>query len=98
MYTVCPRLGPPPPPPSVYGTALPFGAASRRITVLVTSVLVSRERAGGRRIVILHVEAYVVSVSSSLVFFGNFVQKICSSAPYCIIMTTRGAHIYIDLF
>ncbi len=31
----------------------------------------------------LHVEVSVVSVSSSLVFyFGNSVQKMCTSAPY----------------
>ncbi len=29
----------------------------------------------------LHVEVSVVSVSSSLVFFGNSVQKMCTSAP-----------------
>ncbi len=42
----------------------------------------------------LHVEASVVSVSSSLVLFGNSVQKMCYSAPYCRTMKTRGAHIF----
>ncbi len=37
----------------------------------------------------LHVKASVVSVSSSLVFFGNSVQKMCTSAPYHITMKTR---------
>ncbi len=37
-----------------------------------------------------HVEASVVLVSSSLVFFfGNSVQKMCTSAPYHITMKTR---------
>ncbi len=35
----------------------------------------------------LHVEASVVS--SSLVFFGNSVQKMCTSAPYHIPTKTR---------
>ncbi len=34
----------------------------------------------------LHVEVYVVSVSSSLFF--NSVQKMCTSAPYRITMKT----------
>ncbi len=44
----------------------------------------------------LHVEASIVSVSSSLVFFYLFysAQKMCTSAPYRITMKTRilGAH------
>ncbi len=49
----------------------------------------------------LHVEASVVSVSSSLVFFGNSVQKMCTSAPYRITMITRStsiAQIHLDFF
>ncbi len=44
----------------------------------------------------LHVEASVVSVSASLVFCVNSVQKMCSSASYRITMKTRilGAHIF----
>ncbi len=44
----------------------------------------------------LHVEASVVSVSSSLVFLGNSVKKMCTSAPSHITMKTRilGAHIF----
>ncbi len=34
----------------------------------------------------LHVEASVVLFSSSLVFFGNSVQKMFTSAPYRITM------------
>ncbi len=34
----------------------------------------------------LHVEGSVVSVSSSLVFFGNSVQRMCTSALYRITM------------
>ncbi len=36
----------------------------------------------------LHVKASDVSVSSSLVFFGNSVQYMCSSASYRIITKT----------
>ncbi len=51
----------------------------------------------------LHVEASVVLVSSSLVYFflgggGDFVQKRCTSALYHITMKTQilGAQIYLD--
>ncbi len=45
-------------------------------------------------------EAAVVSVSSSLVFFVNSVQKMCTSAPYHITMTTRilGAQYSSNIF
>ncbi len=39
--------------------------------------------------VILHVEVSVVLVYRSLVFFGNSVKKMCTSAPYSITMKTR---------
>ncbi len=50
----------------------------------------------------LHVEVSVVSFSSSLVFFGNSVQKM-STSPYCITMktwisSTSIAQIYLDFF
>ncbi len=41
-------------------------------------------------------EASVVSVSSSLVFCGNSVQKMCTSAPYHTTMKTSIAQIYLD--
>ncbi len=51
----------------------------------------------------LYVEVSVVSFSSSLVFFENSVQNMCTSAPYRITMKTRilgaqVAQIYLDFF
>ncbi len=45
----------------------------------------------------LHMKASDVSVSSSLVFFGNSVQYMCSSASYRIITKTQilGAQAHI---
>ncbi len=52
----------------------------------------------------LHVEVFVVSFSSSLVFFGNSVQKMCTSAPLPYnnentdSRSTSIAQIYLDFF
>ncbi len=51
----------------------------------------------------LHMDSSVVSVSSSLVLFGNSGQKMCTSSPSCNNENTDSrstsiAQIYLDFF